>query len=238
MPSDAWRRRVAFMCLAAMSVVVVASAFLRHHGASEALQMAWQPELMRARQLHRVAATLVLVGALVLTGLGRAGPRGRHALLLLALLLSAVGWAGGATRSAPVVIVNLLGGFAMLAICARLAGTASAARLGGVALGALALLALQAALGAAVRAQGVHELAQGLAAAHRLAGMLVVIVLAVVGFQAMHALQRRSGAALTLLAVGLLALGALSSAGDATPALLVAHNALAAAAAAALARLY
>jgi hypothetical protein len=88
-------RRTALLCVALMSVVVVASAFLRHLGASEALQAAWAVELALARQVHRVAATLALIGAVALVVLARRA-RSSHialawSLLGVGLLLSAVG---------------------------------------------------------------------------------------------------------------------------------------------------
>ncbi len=44
-------RRIALLCVALMAVVVVASAFLRHLGATAALQAAWASELVLARQV-------------------------------------------------------------------------------------------------------------------------------------------------------------------------------------------
>lgn len=237
--------RIAALCLALMFVVVVASAFLRLH----ADQAAWASELSFARQLHRVAATLVLLGAVAMVllarrALDRAALRLSSALLGVALLLSAVGIAAGASRAAPVVLVNLLGGFAMLALCTRLAmaqprrGAVGAAAIG------LALVALQAAAGALASATASPECV-GLtdcawpALLHRVSGVLLAFGLMLLGLHAAWRRERWEGSALSLLALLLLLAGVLSaSIGSTTlPALVVVHNALAAAVLVLLARL-
>ncbi len=237
--------RSASLGVALMLVVVVASAFLRHH----ADQVGWAVGLALARQIHRVAATLVLSGAVAMVLLARrAHDRTTlhlsSTLLGIALLLSAVGVAGGASRAAPVVLVNLLGGFAMLALWARLAmqrpppATDRAARI------ALALVALQAAAGALAGTTPSPECV-GLsdcsivAQLHRVGGVLLAFGLMVLGMHAAWRLERWEGAALGLLALLLLLAGTLSAGIGSTtlPMLVVVHNALAAAAVALLARL-
>ncbi len=237
--------RVAALCLALMFVVVIASALLRHH----ADQAAWAGDLALARQVHRVAATLVLLGAVAMVLLARraqdrATLRLASALLGVALLLSAVGIAGGASRAVPVVLVNLLGGFAMLALCARLAMPrvhGGVDRAAGI---ALALVALQAAAGALASATASPECV-GLtdcawpALAHRVSGVLLAFGLMLLGVHAAWRRERWEGAALALLALLLLLLGVLAAGiGSATlPMLVVVHNAFAAAVVALLARL-
>jgi hypothetical protein len=145
-------RRVAFLCAALMAVVVVASAFLRHIGASAALQAVWAGELALARQVHRVAATLALIGAVVLVVLARRARSPRVAiawgLLGVGVLLSVVGVLAGASRAAPVVLINLLGGVAMLGLSVRLAVGDRPAGVGRAVSIVLGLVALQAAGGA------------------------------------------------------------------------------------------
>jgi hypothetical protein len=242
-------RRTAWLCVALMAVVVVASALLRHLGADGALHTVWAGELALARLVHRIAATLVLLGAVAMVLLARrarqrAGLRLASALLGVALLLSAVGIAAGASRAAPVVLVNLLGGFAMLALCARLAMPLQAQRSDRTATIALALLALQAAGGALASATASPECV-GLsgcawpALLHRVVGVLLAFGLMVFGIHAAWRLQRWEGSALALLALLLLLVGALAAGigSMALPVLVIVHNALAAAALALLARL-
>jgi hypothetical protein len=241
-------RRIAALCLALMLVVVIASAFLRHHGASGALQATWASELALARQVHRVAATLVLLGAVAMVVLlRRAGGEPRRlaqALLGTALLLSLLGVVAGASRAAPVVLVNLLGGFAMLALCARMALRRPQPGLGGVAALVLGLVALQAAGGALASAAATPECiglsdCGVMALWHRVSGVVLAFALVVYGLWAGWRMGRAEGALLALLGLALLLVGTLAaSVGSATvPALIVVHNALAAAAAAAMARL-
>lgn len=238
--------RIAALCLSLMFVVVVASAFLRHH----AELAAWSSELAFARQVHRVAATLVLFGAVAMVLLARRAQdrnavRLASCLLGVALLLSAVGVAAGASRAAPVVLVNLLGGFAMLALCARLALLPTPARgAGRAAAVALALAALQAA-GGALASAGASPDCVGLtdcsvvALLHRSAGVLLACGLIVFGLWAGWRLQRRSGVVLSLIGLLLLLLGTLAAGIGSTsvPLLIVLHNALGAAAVAGLVRL-
>jgi heme A synthase len=245
-PPLARLRGIARLCLPAMLLVVVASAFLRHHGASVVLQAAWASELALARMLHRVAATAVLLGAVAMVVLawrarGVAPARGPWAsalaLLGAALLLSAVGVAGGASRAASVVSVNLLGGLAMLALCAQLSRQPAGARLGTPARWAVAAVLLQAAAGAlagAIASPGCDEWlgCTAFAWAHRLLGVLLAFALSMLGLWAAWRHQRPSGAALAVLGAALLVLGALAATlgGSAPPWLAVLHNAAGAAA--------
>lgn len=246
-------RATARVCLLAMLVVVAASAFLRHHGASAALQAAWAAELAFARLLHRVAATGVLLGAVVMVWwawpLRRLAPASTGpfvpaaALLGVALLLSAVGLAGGASRAAPVVLLNLLGGLTMLALCARLARDPARPGLGRAAWLMAGLVLLQAGAGALAATQASADCAAFLGCvpatwAHRLAGVLLAFSLAMFGLWAAWRQGRRVGGVVALLGVALLLLGALAAAlGSAAPPwLVVLHNAAGALALALLVR--
>lgn len=115
-----------------------------------------------ARLVHRVTAlaALLLVLMMVMVCLGarpllRAEAATALVLLGLALLLAVLGrWSSGA-RLPAVAMSNLLGGFAMLALCARLAlagRSPSAPGLRGWVLAAAALLLVQVALGGLVSA--------------------------------------------------------------------------------------
>lgn len=235
--------RVAALCTALMLVVVVASAFLRHH----ADQAAWASQFALARQVHRVAATLVLLGAVALVWLARrerdgAALRRAVALLGVALLLSAVGVAAGASRAPPVVLVNLLGGFMMLALAARLT-VAERATAGRAAAWLLALMALQAAGGAWASATAPEACASWLgcdliATLHRGVGAVLAVSLVMVGARAGWRRAQASGAALALIGALLLMLGALAAllGTRSLPLLAVVHGAFAAAAVALLAR--
>lgn len=251
-PVDPMLRRVALACLGLMLVVVMASAFLRHLGATGALQAAWAGALAQARLVHRVAATLVLLGAVLLVLRAR---RERHAgrgaalalssgVLGVALLLSIVGVAAGASRALPVVLVNLLGGFAMLALCARLALPATREGVGRAAWMLLALAVVQAAGGAAAGAYapagcvGLTDCGV-LALLHRVSGAALACALLAFGLWARWRGGRSAGAWLCASGVLLLLVGSLNAGigGAAAPLLVVVHNAVAAAALALLARL-
>lgn len=240
-------RRIALLCVALMAVVVVASAFLRHLGATAALQAAWTSELVLARQVHRVAATLALLGAVAMVVLARRA-RSRVALawslLGVGLLLSAVGIAAGASRAAPVVLINLLGGLAMLALCVRLGTSDTRAGVGRAAWIVLGLVALQAAAGAFASANASPDCesltgCSAYALLHRISGVLLAFALIVLGVQVAWRLQRPSGAALALTGLLLLLLGTVAAGIGSTtlPLLIVMHNALGAAAVAGLVRL-
>jgi heme A synthase len=246
-------RRWALLCALLMAVVVVASAALRHLGASVALQAAWADELVWLRWVHRLAATGVLLGALALLVLAwrgrRTGPAGASmllgaaALVGLALLLSAVGVAGGASRAAPVVLVNLVGGFTMLALCAWLARDPGPARLGRPARWVGALVLLQAAAGAVAAAQAAPDCDAwvGCVAAawvHRGLGLGLALALSALGLWAASRRGHPAGAALAVLGAGLLVLGVMAAllGAAAPPGLALLHNAVAAAALALLVR--
>jgi hypothetical protein len=246
-------RGVARVCLWAMAAVVVASAFLRHFGAGPALQASWASELSLLRGVHRLAATGVLVGAVVMVVLAwrarRAGLTttpvfaGTAGLVGLALLLSAVGVAGGASRAASVVLVNLVGGLAMLALCAWLARDPAPARLGSPARWVGALVLLQAGVGAAAAAQATPDCAAwfGCVAAawvHRGLGVVLALALSMFGLWAAWRRGCNAGAALAVLGTALLMLGAMAAllGGAAPPVLALLHNAAAAAAIALLVR--
>jgi heme A synthase len=237
--------RVAALCTALMFVVVAASAFLRHH----ADQAAWASELVVARQVHRVAATLVLLGAVAMVWLARraqdrAALRLASALLGVALLLSAVGIAAGASRAAPVVLVNLLGGFVMLALCARLAMPLQRESTGRAAAIMLALVALQAAAGALASATASPDCVgltgcEWAALVHRFSGVALAFALIVFGLWAASSLRRRSGTVLAVIGMLLFLLGTLAAGlgSTAVPLLIVMHNALGAAVVVGLVRL-
>jgi hypothetical protein len=240
-------RRTALLCGALMAAVVVASAFLRHLGATAALKAAWASELVLARQVHRVAATLALLGAVAMVVLARRA-RSRVALawslLGVGLLLSVLGVAAGASRAAPVVLINLLGGLAMLALCVRLAASDTRAGVGRAAWIVLGLVALQAAAGALASANASPDCealtgCSAYALLHRISGVLLAFVLVVFGVQVAWRLQRPSGAALALIGLLLLLLGTVAAGIGSTtlPLLIVMHNALGAAAVGLLARL-
>jgi heme a synthase len=239
-------RRIALLCVALMAVVVVTSAFLRHLGASAALQAAWVSELALARQVHRVVATLALLGAVAMVVLARRARSPRSvlawSLLGVGLLLSAVGVAAGASRAAPVVLINLLGGLAMLALSVRLAVGDTRAGAGRAAWIVLGLVALQAGVGALASANASADCmaladCSVYALLHRVSGVLLAFTLIAFGLWAQWRLQRRSG--LVLIGLSLLLLGTIASGiGSSTvPLLIVMHNAMGAVAVAALVRL-
>jgi len=137
-------RRMAQVCLLLIFMIVVLSAFLRHRGVGlgcedwpacygQELPLAQQGEVVAAggdvllaRAVHRVVASvmLILVIALVFGSLAR--PRLRRegnlalSLLALALALAALGVVTPGSRLPAVTLGNLLGGFIMLALCTRM----------------------------------------------------------------------------------------------------------------------
>lgn len=175
-------RRMALLCAALMLATITLSAFMRLSQAGlgcpdwpacygqnlRALQQgtAAAPAghaVAAARLAHRVVASLALVLALLMVAatlatrpLLRREGRLALALLVLALALAALGIATPGARLPAVALGNLLGGFAMLALCWRLAA-AGAAHSGAPGLGAwgvagLVLLSSQVALGALLSA--------------------------------------------------------------------------------------
>lgn len=230
-------------CLVLMGVVVIASAFLRVHGASTALTPAWATGLDLARGVHRIAATLVLLASLLMWWLARRDRRAQ-ALVAVGLLLSVLGVAAGASRAAPVVMLNLIGGFAMLALCAVLATTRAVRAPRPAARMLLMLVFLQAAGGAWASAWastdcGFVSGCGALPLAHRAAGVLLAAALMVFGSRTAWLDSRASAAALALLAFLSLLVGVLGAGlgGGALPLSTVVHNALAAATVVMLVRL-
>jgi hypothetical protein len=142
------------------------------------------------------------------------------------------------------VLVNLLGGFAMLALCARLSMPAPRVGAGRAAWVLVALMTVQAAGGVAAGAFA-PPACLGLtdcgvfALLHRLSGAALACALLVFGLWAHVRKGWRAGAWLCGCATLVLLLGALNAGlgGTAAPLLVVAHNALSAAALACLARL-
>jgi len=243
-------RRLAASCVALMLIVVVASASLRHLGATAALQSEWAGELAALRVVHRMAATLVLLGAVAMWLLGRrarvaALSRLAAALVGVALLLSVLGLAAGASRHAGVVVFNLLGGFVMLVLCTRLAMMPARVGIGRAAWSLLALLALQVAAGAAASADpwpGCVWFSDCSVPAvlHRAAGVALALALMAFGLWAMLRRQQPLGPALAILAGLLMLMGlfmAVLAAAALPPWLPVVHNALAALTLACLARM-
>jgi hypothetical protein len=209
-------RRTAWLCVALMAVVVVASAFLRHLGAVVLVVLA-----RRARSSHIALA---------------------WGLLGVGLLLSVVGVVAGASRATPVVLLNLLGGLAMLGLCVRLAAGDARNGNGRAAAWLLALIVLQAAGGAIASTQasalcGLFTDCSVIAVVHRLSGVLLGLGLIAWGTRNAWRVQRWDGAALALIALLLMMLGVLAAGiGSLTiPVLVIAHNVLGATALAVLA---
>lgn len=130
------RRLLTALALALVSVVVVASAVIRHsqagfgctpwpqcYGTPAAMTMAAQSSEVRiARASHRFAASAVTVLMLVLLLTAwrrrhelRAYVRFVQAALAIALALAALGALTAGSRSPVVTLANLVGGFALLA---------------------------------------------------------------------------------------------------------------------------
>jgi hypothetical protein len=251
-PAPTAQHRVAAACLALMFAVVCASAFLRHFGAAPVLQATWAAELGWVRQVHRVAATLVLLGAVAMVWMAWRSRRSgdpsfvlASALLGVALLLSVLGVAAGASRAPFVVLINLMGGLAMLGLCARLAVEPSrrggAGRIAGV---ILVFVALQAA-GGALASTSANPQCVGVvdcsawALAHRVGGLLLAVALLLYAMVEAWATRRRAAIALIGVALGLWLVGASAAAlgSLAVPGVVVVHNLLAAMAVACAARL-
>lgn len=166
-------RRLAWIALLSLVLVVSLSAFMRHVAAGLGCQPwpvchaqysgisggAGSLAVSVARLLHRVLATGVLLLAIALLALSlRAGPRLRReaawaaALLVLALGLAVLGVFTTGSRLPAVALGNLLGGFLMLAVTARLVAPSAVPGLGPAAAGVALLLVLQIAGGALVSA--------------------------------------------------------------------------------------
>lgn len=174
-------RRMAQAGLLLTVLIVVLSAYVRHRGVGlgcedwpacygqdlslvqQGQAVATDGDVLLARVVHRVVATvmLVLVIAMVFSSLAR--PRLRRegtlasSLLALALALAVLGVVTPGSRLPAVALGNLLGGFAMLALCARLVAVTGEPRPRDVLLMRMAilvaiLLVLEIVLGALVSA--------------------------------------------------------------------------------------
>ncbi|GMV56599.1 MAG: hypothetical protein AMXMBFR6_24040 [Betaproteobacteria bacterium] len=143
--------RVALLCVVSVLAVTTLSAFLRHAKAGlgcaewpacygqelraaqrgEPPAAAEQATTAVARLAHRIVATLVLlwIAIMLMVCFGARPFLVRDGGIVLALLALAVGlavlgrWSSDA-RVPAVAMANLFGGFAMLALCVRLAATA------------------------------------------------------------------------------------------------------------------
>lgn len=250
------QRALALASLLLMVVVVVASAWLRlaqprpacldWPGCRSALRPALDTVaasglgsdvvLKVVRATHRVAASALLGAVIALAGVALLRrPRdvglGRRALAMgaLALGLAGLGIVTPGARSAAVLLGNLLGGLTLLALAwatwrdlqvlpvpsralARWAGAGAA------------LWALQAAFGARAGA-GLNDVAP---VAHLALALLVVPWAAAIGLAAARQGCRVEGRVLLALAALQGLLGAASAALAAPPALVLAHNAVAA----------
>lgn len=145
-------RRLAQVCLVLLVLVVVLSAFMRHRGtglgcenwpacygqdlrdAQAGKAVPVYDDVALARRAHRLVATgvLVLVIAMVLGSIAMRPVLRREGVLaaglfILVLGLAALGVATPGSRVPAVTLGNLLGGFAMVALCARLARVAGEA---------------------------------------------------------------------------------------------------------------
>lgn len=249
-PSPRPLRAMAWIALALMATVVVASAWLRlaqprppcidwpacrTAAAQPAPADAAAAPMPAVRGIHRVAATallLVVVAALVAArrGASRVAQRIAAAMLALALALSVLGVVTPGSRSAAVMLGNLLGGLLLLALAwcfvralqPPAAQPRTAARAATIA--ALSWLA-QAALGAL--AGGGH-----VAVAPQLHLLLAVVgapAALFAGRAALGAGRASEGRAVIVLAVAQVLAGLAAAWADATPALVLLHNAGAAA---------
>lgn len=166
-------RRLAWISLLSLVLVVGLSAFMRHVAAGLGCQPwptchaqysgmsggAGSLAVSIARLLHRVVATGTLLLAITMLAISlRAGPRGRREavlaalLLVLALGLAVLGVFTAGSRLPAVALGNLLGGFMMLAVAARLVGPSAVPGLRAAAAGVAVLLVAQSAGGALVSA--------------------------------------------------------------------------------------
>ena len=165
-------RRLALVCTLLMLATIGLSAYMRLsqagigcadwpacYGARLGEPPSADRGVVMARLAHRVvaAAALLLVMVMVMLSVAQRPRLVREgwlslALLLLALALAGLGIVTPGARVPAVAMGNLLGGFAMLALCWRLASPAPAPGLGRWALAGLLLVAVQVALGALVSA--------------------------------------------------------------------------------------
>lgn len=250
-------RSLALACVLLMAAVVVASAWLRlaqwradcvdWPGCRDAARpvlagaapagLGDATVLAAVRATHRVVASTVLVLVIALAALAlarrpRAPAFGRHvlAMLALALGLAALGIVTPGARSAAVMLGNLLGGLLLLALAWSSWRTSRGApapppALAAWALGGATLWLLQAALGA-LSGAGVGAVAP---VAHLATAVVAAGLAAAVGLAAVRCGCVAEGRALIAVAGAQLLLGAASAAWGAAPAIVLAHNATAAA---------
>lgn len=196
--SRARSRVIARACMALAFVVVIASAWLRLRRAGLGCEP-WPACLPVdasgvaavaapfARLAHRVAASLLLVGALALalqaaTSRATRGWRVRaFALAGATIALAAVGAIAGPSALASVALANLLGGYVVLAAAGGLAAPPGAALPAWLGAG----VALQVVLGAATSLG--HEAARGQATPLWIAHALLALALFCVLLVAAHA---------------------------------------------------
>ena len=158
-------RRMAQAGLLLTVLIVVLSAYVRHRGLGlgAGAAMASGEDILLARVIHRVVATVMLVLVIAMSFSSLARPRmPREAglavgLLALALGLAVLGVVTPGARLPAVALGNLLGGFVMLALCAQLVAVTGELRprdalLARFAILAAILLGLEVALGALVSA--------------------------------------------------------------------------------------
>lgn len=210
----------------------------RPTAATVAPQQLGAPQLMAlVRGTHRVAASAVLLVVIAMAALAWVrAPRYRFAgcvalvLLGLALGLAVLGIVTPGSRSAAVLLGNLGGGLLMLALSWRLLlelrGAPRTSRgLARAALGAAAVWAVQAALGAL---SGAGQMGTSLMAAAPLAHVsvaLVALTLALgVAWVAHRQGLRAEGLALLCLSVLQFLLGASAAGMAAMPAVVLLHN--------------
>ena len=141
-PGARWLRRLAWVCAALVLAIILLSATLRLaksgigcapwpqcYGAAQAGVVAQASDaLAPVRAAHRVLAVAALGLVLVMLAIGLGGrPRWRQdsgealALLGVTLFLALLGPFSAGSVLPAVALGNLLGGFAMLALCVRLA---------------------------------------------------------------------------------------------------------------------
>lgn len=248
-------RRMAQACVVLLLLVVVSSAFMRHRlagvgceewpacygqeqdGVRTGNALAIDQDVALVRLVHRSVASLTLVLAIVMLlgslamrpALRREGALAA-CLVVLALALALLGAASTGSRSPAVTLGNLVGGFAMLALCARLAAVAGTAPgrqrdapLGRVAIVVGLLLFMQVALGALVSAN--HALPGApIHLVHRLGAVLAGVAVLALGLLAWHSGHRRSALALAGLLLPVVALGLLIGTGSVTMPAVLLHN--------------
>jgi hypothetical protein len=163
--------RAAGLGLVLTLAVVVAAAGIRH-GAD--------PSILRP--VHRVAATLVVPAALWMAW--KSFSPLTFLAVVLTLVLSIVGILGGKAPPPWIAATNLLGGLALAALFAWIAGAAREGRKWCLT-PFLALLAMQAALGAGISIGGERALVPAL---HAMAGLALLALAAAAGRRALAAL--------------------------------------------------